>query len=64
MIKEMPFKDVATVAAPAMGGLVLGQEVAGQLNTRFIFLEKVDDKLVYAGISNSAKMKKFYRKMW
>ena len=45
MIKEMPFKDVATVVAPAMGGLVLGQEVARQLNTRFIFLEKVDDKL-------------------
>jgi orotate phosphoribosyltransferase len=28
-----------------MGGLVLGQEVARQLNCRFIFLEKVEDKL-------------------
>ena len=28
-----------------MGGLVLGQEVARQLNCRFLFLEKVDDKL-------------------
>ena len=34
-----------TVVSPAMGGLVLGQEVARQLNCRFIFLEKVDDKL-------------------
>lgn len=38
-------KAVKTVAAPAMGGLVIGQEVARQLNKRFIFLEKVDDKL-------------------
>ena len=28
-----------------MGGLVLGQEVARQLNCRYLFLEKVDDKL-------------------
>jgi len=32
--------DVATVVAPAMGGLVLGQEVARQLGGRFIFVEK------------------------
>jgi orotate phosphoribosyltransferase len=38
-------KSVSTVAAPAMGGLVIGQEVARQLNKRFIFLEKVADKL-------------------
>jgi len=38
-------KAVTTIAAPAMGGLVIGQEVARQLNKRFIFLEKVDDKL-------------------
>ena len=36
----------ATVIAPAMGGLVLGQEVARQLGTRFIFVEKEDGKLV------------------
>jgi orotate phosphoribosyltransferase len=35
----------ATVIAPAMGGLVLGQEVARQLRCRFIFAEKEDGKL-------------------
>lgn len=34
-----------TVLAPAMGGLVIGQEVARQAKKRFIFVEKVDDKL-------------------
>src|SRR5215475_822546 len=37
---------VATVIAPAMGGLVIGQEVARQLGTRFIFVEKEEGKLV------------------
>ncbi len=36
----------ACVIAPAMGGLVIGQEVARQLATRFIFAEKEDGKLV------------------
>ena len=36
----------ATVIAPAMGGLVIGQEVARQLRVRFIFAEKEDGKLV------------------
>jgi orotate phosphoribosyltransferase len=35
-----------TVIAPAMGGLVLGQEVARQLKSRFIFVEKEEGKLV------------------
>src|ERR1700747_904430 len=35
-----------TVISPAMGGLVLGQEVARQLRCRFIFAEKEDGKLV------------------
>ncbi len=35
----------ATVIAPAMGGLVLGQEVARQLRCRFIFAEKEEGKL-------------------
>lgn len=35
----------ATVLAPAMGGLVIGQETARQLGLRFIFAEKVDDRL-------------------
>jgi orotate phosphoribosyltransferase len=37
---------VATVIAPAMGGLVIGQEVARQLGARFIFVEKEEGKLV------------------
>lgn len=35
-----------TVVSPAMGGLVIGQEVARQLRVRFIFVEKEDGKLV------------------
>jgi orotate phosphoribosyltransferase len=35
-----------TVIAPAMGGLVIGQEVARQLGLRFIFVEKEDGRLV------------------
>ncbi len=38
--------DAVTVVAPAMGGLVIGQEVARQLGVRFIFVEKEDGKLV------------------
>ena len=34
-----------TVIAPALGGLVIGQEVARQLGVRFIFAEKVEGKL-------------------
>src|SRR5437868_9944217 len=34
-----------TVVSPAMGGLVLGQEVARQLGSRFIFVEKEEGKL-------------------
>ena len=35
-----------TVLAPAMGGLVIGQEVARRSKVRFIFAEKENDKLV------------------
>jgi|SRR3954447_4734262 orotate phosphoribosyltransferase len=35
-----------TVLSPAMGGLVLGQEVARQLGIRFIFVEKEEGQLV------------------
>jgi orotate phosphoribosyltransferase len=35
-----------TVISPAMGGLVIGQEVARQLGVRFIFVEKEEGKLV------------------
>jgi orotate phosphoribosyltransferase len=34
-----------TVVSPAMGGLVIGQEVARQLGLRFIFVEKEEGKL-------------------
>lgn len=34
-----------TVLAPAMGGLVIGQEVARQAGKRYIFAEKVNDRL-------------------
>jgi orotate phosphoribosyltransferase len=36
----------ATVISPAMGGLVIGQEVARQLRLRFIFAEKEEGRLV------------------
>lgn len=35
-----------TVIAPALGGLVIGQEVARQLGVRFIFAEKEGGRLV------------------
>jgi orotate phosphoribosyltransferase len=35
----------AAVVSPAMGGLVIGQEVARQLGLRFIFVEKEEGKL-------------------
>lgn len=38
--------NAVTVVAPAMGGLVLGQEVARQLRVRFIFVEKEEGRLV------------------
>ena len=41
------FKDynIDTVIAPAIGGIVVGQEVARQLNKRSIFAEREDKKL-------------------
>lgn len=37
--------EIDTVVAPAIGGLVVGQEVARLLNKRFIFAEREDKKL-------------------
>ena len=45
LVEDLKAYEATTVVAPAMGGLVIGQEVARQLNLRFLFLEKVDDKL-------------------
>jgi orotate phosphoribosyltransferase len=38
--------DFATVLAPAMGGLVIGQEVARQARARYVFAEKENNALV------------------
>jgi orotate phosphoribosyltransferase len=38
--------QIETVIAPAMGGLVIGQEVARQLGCRYVFVEKENDRLV------------------
>ena len=45
LISKLQIAKPNTIVSPAMGGLVLGQEIARQLNCRFIFLEKVVDKL-------------------
>jgi orotate phosphoribosyltransferase len=39
-------RGAVTVIAPAIGGLVIGQEVARQLGLRFIFAEKEEGRLV------------------
>ncbi len=36
---------IDSVIAPAMGGLVIGQELARALDKRYIFVEKADNKL-------------------
>ena len=46
LVKKLANVECDTVLAPAMGGLVLGQEVARQLGKRFIFAEKQDGNLV------------------
>lgn len=42
-----PFKDqdIQLVASPAIGGIVIGHEVARQLGARFIWTERVDGKM-------------------
>jgi len=45
LIDDLKPYRATTVVAPAMGGLVIGQEVARQLGLRFVFLEKVNDRL-------------------
>lgn len=46
LAKKLEGIECDTVIAPAIGGLVLGQEVARQLKKRFIFAEKENNKLV------------------
>lgn len=38
-------EEIDTVISPAIGGIVVGQEVARQLNKRFIFAERQDGKM-------------------
>src|SRR5438552_227536 len=45
LARKVRHLGAATVVSPAMGGLVLGQEVARQLGLRFIFVEKEEGKL-------------------
>jgi orotate phosphoribosyltransferase len=46
LAKKVEKFETITVIAPAIGGLVIGQEVARQLRLRFIFAEKENEKLV------------------
>ena len=39
------FKKIDIILSPAIGGIVVGYEVARQLNTRAIFSERVDGKM-------------------
>ena len=45
-VKGVPGTDFTTVLAPAMGGLVIGQEVARQAEVRYLFAEKENNVLV------------------
>jgi orotate phosphoribosyltransferase len=46
LAKNVEKFEAVTVIAPAIGGLVIGQEVARVRRARFIFAEKEDGKLV------------------
>lgn len=46
MLEKLAGIEFETVLAPAMGGLVIGQEVARQAKVRYIFAEKKDDRLM------------------
>lgn len=45
LVRKLKTQPFTTVLAPAMGGLVIGQEVARQTGSRYLFAEKVDDRL-------------------
>jgi orotate phosphoribosyltransferase len=46
LVAKLAAYSFKTVLAPAMGGLVLGQEVARQTRSRYIFAEKENNVLV------------------
>lgn len=45
-VRGLPGTGFTTVLAPAMGGLVIGQEVARQAGVRYVFAEKENNVLV------------------
>lgn len=45
LLRKLGGVSFETVLAPAMGGLVIGQEVARQAGARFLFVEKENDRL-------------------
>ena len=45
LLPRIAHLEFDTILAPAMGGLVIGQEVARQTDKRYVFAEKVDDRL-------------------
>ena len=45
LVEQLKDYQVTTVVGNAMGGLVIGQEVARQLKARYVFLEKENDEL-------------------
>jgi orotate phosphoribosyltransferase len=46
LVAKLADHQFTTVLAPAMGGLVIGQELARQTRSRYIFAEKENDRLV------------------
>ena len=46
LVAKIKHLKPTTIVSPAMGGLVIGQEVARQMKCRYLFLEKEDDVLV------------------
>ncbi len=46
LLAKLQRHSFSTVLAPAMGGLVIGQELARQAKARYIFAEKEDNALV------------------
>lgn len=55
IVEKFQHTQIDTVIAPALGGIVVGQEVARQLNKRFIFAERENKMLeLRRGFSLSA----------
>ncbi|KXU35790.1 orotate phosphoribosyltransferase [Cephaloticoccus primus] len=46
LLPKLGTLEFSTVLAPAMGGLVIGQEIARQTRSRYLFAEKQNDQLV------------------